>query len=47
MTEAYAKEAGYDLVDKMMGKEQDFLKNASKLQEMQRLVQSVPGGQIA
>lgn len=34
-----AKEAGYDLVDKMMGKEQDFLKNASKLQEMQRLVQ--------
>ncbi len=34
-----AKEAGYDLVDKLMGKEQDFLKNAPKLQEMQRLVQ--------
>ncbi|AKJ01822.1 hypothetical protein ATI61_103537 [Archangium gephyra] len=34
-----AKEAGYNLVDKLMGKEQDFLKNASKLQDMQRLVQ--------
>jgi tetratricopeptide (TPR) repeat protein len=34
-----AKEAGYNLVDKLMGKEQDFLKNASKLQEMQRQVQ--------
>ncbi|HEX5754239.1 MAG TPA: hypothetical protein VFZ09_49105 [Archangium sp.] len=34
-----AKEAGYNLVDKLMGKEQDFLKNAPKLQEMQRQVQ--------
>ncbi|WP_375771927.1 hypothetical protein NR798_13905 [Archangium gephyra] len=34
-----AKEAGYDLVDKMMGKEQDFLKNASKLTDMQKMVQ--------
>ncbi|HYO74434.1 MAG TPA: hypothetical protein VEU33_51000 [Archangium sp.] len=34
-----AKEAGYNLVDKLLGKEQDFLKNASKLQEMQRQVQ--------
>ncbi|HEY0095274.1 MAG TPA: hypothetical protein VGB96_13160, partial [Archangium sp.] len=33
------KEAGYDLVDKLMGKEQDFLKNAPKMQEMQKLAQ--------
>ncbi|MCY1080506.1 hypothetical protein [Archangium lansingense] len=34
-----AKEAGYNLMDKLMGKEQEFLKNASKLQEMQQLTQ--------
>ncbi|MFE8600900.1 tetratricopeptide repeat protein [Archangium violaceum] len=34
-----ATEAGYNLVDKLMGKEQDFLKNATKLQAMQRMVQ--------
>ena len=34
-----AKEAGYDIVDKMMGKEQEFLKNIPKLQTMQRLAQ--------
>ncbi len=34
-----AREAGYDLVDKLMGKEQDFLKNAPKLKEMQLQVQ--------
>jgi predicted negative regulator of RcsB-dependent stress response len=34
-----AREAGYNLVDKLMGKEQDFLKNAPRLQEMQRFVQ--------
>lgn len=34
-----AKEAGYNLVDKLMGKEQEFLKNVPKLQAMQRLTQ--------
>jgi tetratricopeptide (TPR) repeat protein len=34
-----ANEAGYDLLDKLMGKEQEFLKNLPKLQAMQRLGQ--------
>jgi tetratricopeptide (TPR) repeat protein len=34
-----ATEAGHNLMDKMMGKEQEFLKNVPKLQAMQRLTQ--------
>jgi tetratricopeptide (TPR) repeat protein len=34
-----AAEAGYNLMDKLMGKDQDFLKNFSKLQAMQRFTQ--------
>jgi tetratricopeptide (TPR) repeat protein len=34
-----AAEAGHDLMDKLMGKEQEFLKNVPKLQAMQRLTQ--------
>ncbi len=34
-----ASEAGHDIMDKLLGKEQEFLKNIPKLQTMQRLAQ--------
>jgi tetratricopeptide (TPR) repeat protein len=34
-----ANEAGHDLMDKLLGKEQEFLENLPKLQAMQRLTQ--------